>query len=412
MTIRVLQFLILALSPLYIIRLTIPFLNLPITFLEILIWVYFGIIFVKFAREDLPWNKLVSNFNWPIGLFLIAAMISVLVSPDKWGGLGIFRAYFLEPTIFYYTILYTSSQKTVKTIFFGLLTAAIWLSLMGLLQKITGQFSLAEHEIAQGRISAVYNSANSLALFIGPIIFLTIGFFFSLKKNNQVIKFLLILLTIFFSVIIVWTKSRGGLVAETLTFAIFGFGLMALKYQIFRRLWFLVPVILTLLIIFFFYTMFQIYGHSTSFILEDNTFGDTLGIRYNLWVGTINLLISHPIFGAGLNGFKDLYAANYRLSVNQEQLQYPHNIILNFWSETGLLGLISFIWLQVLIFRNFLSAFLKNNQRIFGLGIICAFVFLILQGLVDVPYFKNDLSLEFWAILGIFELWLQEKQLI
>src|SRR5258708_7050591 len=141
-------------------------------------------------------------------------------------------------------------------------------------------------------------------------------------------KFLLIFLTIFFSIIIIWTKSQGGLVAETFAFAIFGYGLMALKYNNFRKFWLFVPVSLLLFIILFFYAMAQIYGSSAIFISEDNTFGDTLGIRYNLWVGTINLLQHHPFFGAGLNGFKELYAASYRLSLNQEQLQYPHNVIL------------------------------------------------------------------------------------
>src|ERR1700732_1868552 len=142
MAIQVLQFLVLVLSPLYIVRFPIPLVNLPTTFLEILLWIYFGFVATKFIHEKFPWKKLTSSFSWPIGLFLIAAGISVLVSPDHWGGLGIFRAYFLEPIIFYYSLLYIRNQKTTKIVFFGLLSAAIWLTLLGLLQKITGQFSL------------------------------------------------------------------------------------------------------------------------------------------------------------------------------------------------------------------------------------------------------------------------------
>jgi hypothetical protein len=39
--------------------------------------------------------------------------------------------------------------------------------------------------------------------------------------------------------------------------------------------------------------------------------------------------------------------------------------------------------------------------RAFFLGVFLAMVAVIVHGLVDVPYFKNDLSLEFWALVGI-----------
>ena len=35
------------------------------------------------------------------------------------------------------------------------------------------------------------------------------------------------------------------------------------------------------------------------------------------------------------------------------------------------------------------------------LGVFLALVAVLVHGLVDVPYFKNDLSLEFWVLLGV-----------
>jgi hypothetical protein len=35
------------------------------------------------------------------------------------------------------------------------------------------------------------------------------------------------------------------------------------------------------------------------------------------------------------------------------------------------------------------------------LGIVLAMVAIVVHGLVDVPYFKNDLALEFWTFLGL-----------
>jgi hypothetical protein len=35
------------------------------------------------------------------------------------------------------------------------------------------------------------------------------------------------------------------------------------------------------------------------------------------------------------------------------------------------------------------------------LGVACAFLTIIIHGLVDVPYFKNDLAVFFWVLLAI-----------
>ena len=35
------------------------------------------------------------------------------------------------------------------------------------------------------------------------------------------------------------------------------------------------------------------------------------------------------------------------------------------------------------------------------LGVLLALGGIVIHGLVDVPYFKNDLSVEFWVLLGL-----------
>ena len=41
------------------------------------------------------------------------------------------------------------------------------------------------------------------------------------------------------------------------------------------------------------------------------------------------------------------------------------------------------------------------SWRPLQLGVLLALMGIIVHGLVDVPYFKNDLSLEFWVLLGL-----------
>src|SRR5207248_4521867 len=71
---------------------------------------------------------------------------------------------------------------------------------------------------------------------------------------------------------------------------------------------------------------------------------NSLQERYRLWAATLRMLRDHPILGAGLSGFQQT-VDRYRNGSYTEQLIYPHNILLNFWSETGLLGLAAFAWI-------------------------------------------------------------------
>lgn len=397
-----LQFLTLACLPLYIIRFDLPIgpFNIPSTLLELMILLTLVVVGLEFWQNGLPWRKLKTDFDLLIGLFLVTALISLFISPDFRGGSGIFKAYFIEPILFYYSLIFIVRKRGVVHVLLGLVVSGCYLALLGLLQKLTGSFSLAPQEIILGRVTAVYNSANALALYLGPIIFICLAIFFRVKKN---LKLFFIFLLVFFTLVIIWTKSRGGLVGEMISLLIFGYGLFSLKFKRLRQVWLVVPLSLIIVLTLFFYQMFAFYDSSPIFT-EEGRSSDTLQVRFALWLGTANLLRDHSLLGAGLNGFKRLYSFKYKLSAQQEDLQYPHNLFLNFWTETGLLGLAVFLLLTIRSFRLLMTGLLSKNF-FWGLGLICALSYWVVHGLVDVPYFKNDLSVEFWTILGLVQLW-------
>src|SRR5919109_5100473 len=113
------------------------------------------------------------------------------------------------------------------------------------------------------------------------------------------------------------------------------------------------------------------------------------------------MLKDHPIFGSGLSGFAHAIEP-YRDGFN-EQLIDPHFIILNWWTELGLLGLAAFAWVMVVAFvvswRGWRWA--TAGWRPLHLGVFLAMVGVVVHGLVDVPYWKNDLSVEFWTLLAV-----------
>ena len=120
-----------------------------------------------------------------------------------------------------------------------------------------------------------------------------------------------------------------------------------------------------------------------------------LFLRLDIYASTAFTLREHPIFGVGLGGFQ----VTYRTGSVQ---QYPHDIWLSFWVETGLLGLVAF----AAIFFGLLWRGWKAWPTTAGMlrpalwGAMLGMVMWAVHGLFDTPYFKNDMSVEFWIIAG------------
>jgi O-antigen ligase len=125
--------------------------------------------------------------------------------------------------------------------------------------------------------------------------------------------------------------------------------------------------------------------------------------RGRLWGATLRMLRDHPLFGGGLSGFKQAIAPYGVQQSAAEDVMYPHNIVLNAWTETGLLGLMAFGWVLVQAVRVAITGWREAEPtwRPLYAGVILAIAAMVVHGLVDVPYWKNDLSVEFWALLAL-----------
>jgi O-antigen ligase len=82
---------------------------------------------------------------------------------------------------------------------------------------------------------------------------------------------------------------------------------------------------------------------------------------------------------------------------------YPHNIFLTSWTELGLLGLAAFTWILVtLLIRPWMALSRASGiYRTLLWGTGTGFAMLTIHGMVDSPYWKNDLSLEFWIVAAL-----------
>jgi O-antigen ligase len=123
--------------------------------------------------------------------------------------------------------------------------------------------------------------------------------------------------------------------------------------------------------------------------------------RLRIWSDTLQMLRDHPIFGAGLRAYTQVVTPYVTQRFNPQL--HPHDVWLAMWSELGLLGMLAFAALMAILlwmgWRGFARA--SGFYRAVLWGTSAAFVTMLVHGVFDTPYLKNDLSLEFWTVAAL-----------
>ena len=78
---------------------------------------------------------------------------------------------------------------------------------------------------------------------------------------------------------------------------------------------------------------------------------------------TLQMLEDHPIWGGGLANYQNAIQPYHHPSHVYEIYLYPHHFVLNFWTELGLLGMLSVFLLIVKYFANYLKAKKVNSKN-------------------------------------------------
>ena len=228
----------------------------------------------------------------------------------------------------------------------------VWLSLVGFVQKFFGFGLWVEYfqGIANERVMSVYDYPNALGLVLAPIVggyfVLLLSKLFSERKNYiHILGYLGVF--ILGSISLVLAQSEGALIGLSA-----GVGLSLFLYNKKTRIGVVAVGFLVVGYLVFNQVLFQN-------IMSRVMFQDFSGqIRLQMYKETGQMLMSHGVFGAGLSSYQHAMVEYHipTITVNGqtqpvELYLYPHNIILNFWSEIGIFGLFSFLALLVFYFK-------------------------------------------------------------
>ena len=374
-----------ALAPAYTVRWHLGF--YPTTLLENAILLCL-VVFAFEYRRNRTRLSYGGPFLLPTVLFVVAGAVAAATAPGITAALGLYRAYLLEPIAFAFVLV--NVIRTPSRAFLvgcGLFTGA---AVAGLANSALVASGLANHtyEVTQSPPVIIYMTANAVALFVVPLVALAGSLALHGRGSERVGGAIFLVIGIAVTVL---SFSRGGYLALACVVA----GL-ALSH---RRRWILLGLALLTMA-----GLALIGPIRTRVLIEtQNVYGNTVASRIDLWTATLQLLRQRPLFGAGLSGFPQRIRPYFTHLHTEANFIDPHNIVLNFWVETGLLGLISMAWIigtaAVAGWNGWRTA--ARAWRPYELGVLLAMVAVVVHGMVDAPYFKNDLSLEFWTLLGL-----------
>ncbi len=380
------------LLPAYLLRFTI--FHLPSTLLELtfglllLVWlIHYSKTGFKNLASQITAHKLFFIF---FSLFFVASIAGVFISDMWWYSLGQWRAYFLEPMILFLMLIGMGEDLTSSSLITPLIISTLSISIFGIIQRFTGWYigNADTVALAEGRTTSFFLSPNDVGLYIAPLIPLMIYLLFTAFKKIQIkkcrVSFFMYLLFLFLALAALFlSQSLGAFVGLAVGGIVFLF-LLGYKKIAFA------------LIVAGIFGFSLIYLHSP---IKIRSFGN----RLTLWTYTDRFLTASPknfIFGAGIRQFfRKIQKPYYHVGGNLERLIYPHNIFLNFWSEIGLFGMLAFIGLFV-----FLLLYSYKNQkrgRLLSATLLFSLTIIFIHGLVDVPYFKNDLAMLWWILAAI-----------
>lgn len=427
--------------PSYLIRWDIG--GLPGNLLEAMIgiaflfWVVSRTNFLKFLKGQYKFKDLKNNrqkrLPYPFGaeliLVLVVSFFAAGVAGFKLDALGSWRAYFFEPALLFILILnlFPTSSKREKLVW-SLVASCLGLSIYAVIQKFTGIGIANELWRAEStrRVTSVFPYPNALALYVTPLIFVFLGYMAVLikRKNFSFVKLSVLVLTIVLALASVYfARSEGALVAAGAS-SVFFVWLLGKKGR-----WFAYGLVVAAAAVL---CLAPVSGEA---VINKVALRDLSGeIRKQQWQETWHMLTDgRLVTGAGLHNYKQTIGPYHQPGIffnkhndpdfrrklilfNEEYKEkfwqpveiylYPHNIFLNFWTELGFAGMMLFIWI---IAKFFVKGFkvIKNTaseKRYWAAGMVAAMAVIVIHGMVDVPYFKNDLAAIFWILVALLSL--------
>jgi O-antigen ligase len=388
--------------------------GIPVTVLELLILVFAAVVLVIDWREIVAVMRSmfqhvrnIGLWQWiqtPLGIamlsvswILAASIVSLAITPTVEDGLGLWKAYIIEPILFAVAVAWSVRRRSeLMPAVIALSTLVSIIGILSVVQYFTGWGVPSPWDVpALRRGVGVYDYPNAVGLFLAPLVSAGIAMFVHRRSfvvdgasgmAMKLVRIFVGMAVVFGMIGVLAARADGAVIAIGAATVMTLFWIPNARLRVFVVLASIVALMIAFAL-----------PQTREILLFQDVSGD---VRIALWKGTLNLLEHQPLTGSGLAAFPEVYDL-YRLPSHVELLQYPHNLFLDFWVELGALG--AFWILVMMIYGVIVTIQARVATHGGSMIILSALTSIAVYGLVDVPYFKNDLAVICWLVfIGVF----------
>jgi len=365
------------LIPLYLVKIKIGF--LPTNALEIIIlgifllWIFFDKEKIK-ARDFFIEYKRYVIFS---GMMFLGVLLSTFFSGNSTESWGIIKSWFLVPIMLFFLIERIVEKEKAEYAFWAYFFSATMVVIISLGYLILNQLTY------DGRLAGIFNSPNYLAMYLAPAIIIALEQWQNLKRNfkNIIILCLSSILVAFYL-----TYSYAGWISVIVAIMI----IMIIKNKIsFKKIGIIIAIFLLLF-------LSQLNSKKLTDILSANP-RSSLSSRSMIWQASEKMIENNFVFGIGPGNFQKTYLEYQKFYPPYLEWAVPHpnNLYLTWWLYGGILGVIGFFGLVFFFLRDVLEKSKKEPRQVLFVALGIMLVILI-HGIFDTTYFKNDLAIIFW----------------
>jgi len=377
---------------LFLFAFALPFMpNLGLLLLAALVGISFGLSRLRQGRialQSLPLEP-------AIVLYLLIAVGATAASINLSGSLRDLAIYFFAFVLFFVLINQIESKKELKVFLNLLLLGAFFVSLYGIYQYLVGTplpagwVDVEQNPAIRTRVYSVFGNPNVLANYLVLLIPFSFALLLGTKKIAAKISYFALAAMLCLTLLL--TFSRGGWLGLLV-------GLLVFALLKDRRM--LILILIGLL--------------AGAALLPDvflqrlSTIGsprDTSNAyRIRVWQESMGIVEDFPLTGVGLGheAFMRIYPL-YMLDREKSPF-HTHNSYLQILVETGIIGLIVFLWLLASYFKRGLKAVAScRDQELKYLMIasMSATVGILTQGIGDVIIYLPKITILFWLNIAL-----------
>ncbi len=360
-----------------------------------------AVIFVLHAIKNSDFKFSRCSMNVVVTFFIIALLWGCINSFDAISSVRQVMVH-ISFIIFYFVVINTIRTKKVwlalvKTFLLSALLVAIY----GVIQNFTGVSSTEswiDEEMftdIKVRVYSFFNNPNVL----GEFLVLTIPVMVALIWNRvrEEYKTIFGISLIVMAACMIFTWSRGAWLGMLIAVAAF--------LAISDKRWIFVGILALVLV------PVALYLSGNSAIVErvlsiGNTADTSTAYRVSIWRASIKLLKDFwlPGIGVGSDAYKAVYPV-YALTGADFAL-HSHNLYLQFWVETGIIGIVSLLALMKAFIKNTFSVSVVRNIKKCDVAkltvALCAgFIGFMVQGLTDYVWYNYKILMIFWIIIAL-----------